>query len=221
MSLRETVILEDTVVKRRDPDQLRVEVEKTRRAWEIAQAGDLFLVPRVLKYNPPGDSAVFERMHGIRSVADPIAFQADCTALLEKVGRSLAVIHQRFRLPDEMKAPLPEELRLTGDTEVFLHGDFNTDNVAVATSDGRLVILDWMTTDVHGHAATYGTRYFDLAWFINGMFYLPTFRYLLARPEPPRARVFLKAYFDAAGLARLAKAPALWKIVMLKRCFWI
>jgi len=61
------------------------------------------------------------------------------------------------------------------------------------------VILDWRMTAIYGDRATRGTRYFDLVWFINGLFSRAIHRYALAEYPGPRSKVFLRSYFAGAG----------------------
>lgn len=58
----------DTVVKTADPERMRVEVEKTRRALEIGRQSGLFRVPEVLDYDEKEGVVVLERIRGLRPV---------------------------------------------------------------------------------------------------------------------------------------------------------
>jgi hypothetical protein len=189
---RRVEIRADVVIKTHVPELMRVEVEKLRRAYRIAQGCGLFRVPRVLDYDDRKGEVVLERLHDIRPVCNTLANGGMvCDGLL-------AAIHNELTLPDEMRTPLPPEVSMPGSSEVFLHGDFNTHNVFVRRCGAPIVILDWCTTACLGERATFGTRYFDLAWFVTVMFDLPVHRYPFCEPPGPRARVFLRSYFRAA-----------------------
>jgi aminoglycoside phosphotransferase (APT) family kinase protein len=198
---RHVEINRDTVVKTSLPELMRVEVEKTIQARKIGEASGLFRVPRVLEYTPGSASAVFERIHAIQPVRESLAFSEDSSAVISRVAQALAVCHQNLRLPQDMVRRLPEALQASGDTKVFLHGDFNTDNVFLSLPDRQLVILDWQTTAACGEQVTYGTRLFDVLWFIKSLFHRPLrLRYWRARNSAVLASAFLKIYLTAADI---------------------
>lgn len=201
----------DTVTKTSEPRLMRIEVEKTRRAYEIGKNSGLFHVPEVLEYDEVNGVAVFKLIKHIHPVRSAMDGSLRYKSLMEQIGRSLAVIHRKLTLPHGMTITLPSEFNLPG-TEVFLHGDFNGMNICVSPCLPPIVILDWQTTAVHGGQATYGSRYFDLIWFVNYMLWTPTFYYLFCDPVSKAARCFLESYFkesefpyDAEMIARYAK----------------
>lgn len=186
----------DTVIKTGRPDLLRIEVEKTVRAFKIGQDCGLFRVPKVLDYNEAKGVAVFERIERIQPF---ISRTNQCRSIIERIGRSLAIIHRTLSLPQEMVIPLPPEFVLPG-TDVFLHGDFNGCNVCLHMCSHSIVILDWQMTSRHGGQATYGSRYFDLLWFVNYVLWTPTVRYLFRDTVAPVAKSFLESYFREAEI---------------------
>jgi len=186
----------NTVTKAAAPEIIRVEVEKTRRAFEIGKECGLFRVPEVLDYDESKGIAILERIGNIRPFDSAIR---PYRSTIERVGCSLAIIHDRLSLPDSMIVPLPVEFDWAG-TGVFLHGDFNGCNVCFDTASHSVVILDWQMTPVHGGQATYGSRYFDLLWFINYALWSPKLHYLFCDPVAPMAEIFLCAYFREAGI---------------------
>ncbi|HQM43724.1 MAG TPA: phosphotransferase [Smithellaceae bacterium] len=186
-----------TVVKKAAPELMRIEVEKMRRAHEIGKESGLFRVPEVLDFDEVLGIAILER---IRSIQPVIPKFIKSVSILEKIGASLAVIHNRLSLPSDMLIPLPQEFNMRG-SEVFLHGDYNGNNIVVEDSMGQnIVILDWSMTPRYGGEATYGSRYFDLFWFINYMLWTPTFQYLFSDPVSKSSKDFLRAYFREAGI---------------------
>ena len=97
-----------------------------------------------------------------------------------------------------MKSYLPHEYRQPG-SEVFLHGDFCLDNICLGKNDSEIFILDWQTTQkIGGGKITYGTRYFDLMWFVYCLFYRPfnRQRYNIRAPASLMAKEFLDGYFQ-------------------------
>lgn len=187
------------VVKSAHPRYLRIEVEKTRRAVRIAEETGLFRVPRVLDYDEAKGQAVFERIPGLRTIreADPSGRNSAATA--ERIGSALAVIHRDLKLPAEMVRPIPEAFA-DGGGDVFLHGDFGLKNICVQPGSPEPVVLDWQFTDMHGGEASYGSRYFDLIWFINTLIWIPTIGHLVRDPVAPVARRFVASYFRTAGI---------------------
>lgn len=190
---------EDTVAKTAEPGRMRVEVEKTRRAYRIGESSGLFRVPRVLEYDPERGRAVFERIRRLTPVRGMLGRDERTEKIMERAGRSLAAIHRHLELPADMLIPLPAAFVRTGN-DVFLHGDFNGSNLAVEPGSSRVVILDWQMTSRHGGRATFGNAYFDLVWFVNYLIWTPTIRYLFGDPVTGPARLFVGAYLRESGI---------------------
>lgn len=186
----------DTVTKTSEPNLMRVEVEKTRRAYEIGRNCGLFRVPEVLEYDEAGGTAVFERLD-VRPVSKAVNWGEPRKDFANVLGTSLAIIHRELILPENMRIPLQAELALPYQ-EVFLHGDLSVGNVCVGTPWPPIVILDWQMTPLYGGKATFGTRYFDIFWFINNLINRPFFRFLFSNPVGPAVEAFLEAYFEEA-----------------------
>lgn len=187
----------NVVIKTGTPELMRIEVEKTRRAYEISKQCRLFQVPEVLDYDEPAGTAKFEFLRDIQTLREVIAAGIPIDSLIQKLGHSLAVIHRELTLPIDMRIPLQKDFCLPG-SEVFLHGDLGLRNVCVNAKDSQVVILDWRTTVKLGEYATYGSRYYDLMWFVYNLFYRPIgrSRYDALLPAAPLGEVFLRAYFS-------------------------
>ena len=82
-----------------------------------------------------------------------------------------------------------------------MHGDYNGVNICVGKSLKPIVIFDWQMTSVHGGKATYGSRYFDIIWFINYLIWTPTIRYLFVDPVTSVAKLFIESYFKESSVA--------------------
>jgi 5-methylthioribose kinase len=190
---------EEFVIKTAAPELMHLEVEKTRRAYQISQQCGLFRVPQVLEYDEMRGTAKFEFIHNIKKLREIIACGRPPESFMERLGQSLAVIHKDFKLPDDMIVPLAKEYDLAG-SEVFLHGDLGPGNVCVDIKNFQIIILDWMTARKLGEQPTYGTRYFDIMWFIYNLFYSPLGRerYKTAVEAGPLAGDFLRGYFKAS-----------------------
>jgi len=179
------------VVKRGAPTAIRVEAEKMSRAREIGRSCGLFLVPEVHEYDERG-VLVMERIRGIKGIRRARLPRLRMLALFELAGRSLAQVHKHLVLPEELRSPLPPALDQSG-SQAFLHGDFSAENVCV-TPDGTLVLIDWQMSPRYGSIETWGTRYFDVCWFIGNLFRKPAYDYLLGVPTALAARTFLDGY---------------------------
>lgn len=188
---------EETVSKVSAPELMRIEVEKTRRAYEIGENCGLFRVPRVLDYDESRGRAVFERIHGLSGVRPFLAFGNPNLKIVEDLALALLEIHTKLRLPEDLVIPLPPEYQASND--VFLHGDVSVDNVCLLNGSFPLVIIDWQTTPLHGGRATFGTRYFDLAWFLHNLFNRPSYKVLFSDPITSVAGRFVKVYAEKAG----------------------
>ena len=189
---------EDTVTKTDVPAIMRVEVEKTRRASEIGKVSGVFRVPRVLDFDEDAGVAVFERLHGIQPAEAMVQSQAQGEFLSVKLGAALAVIHKELQLPGDMVRLVPPQFGWPGG-DVFLHGDLSTSNVCFDESDASIVILDWQMTGMLGGRATYGTRYFDLLWYVTNLIYRPKIRHLFGNPLASATKALIESYFAAVG----------------------
>ncbi|UCD49588.1 MAG: phosphotransferase [Phycisphaerales bacterium] len=190
-------VLEETIEKSGDPERMRVEVEKTTRAYDIGQRTGLFRVPEVLDYDEHRGVAVFEKLSHLVSIRQGLMFGSRCPSVAKRTARALAAVHDLLELPEEMSVPLPKELA-DGGNAVFLHGDFSFNNVFMDTRSDELVILDWQMTKLHGGAATYGTRCFDVAWFLNNLFNRYLHHCLFGNSAVEIAQLFLRAYAEVA-----------------------
>lgn len=190
----------DTVIKTGNPDLMRVEVEKTKRALQISRHSGLFKIPEIIDYDATKGKVVFERIADIHGVRHAVSHGQEYGKILERIGIALAEIHKKLELPDNMVEYLPDEFSFTGN-EVFLHGDFSVDNICVSDNDHAIIILDWQMTKVHGGNATYGTRYFDIVWFINNLFTKPFHKYLSGPSVKHAAEKFLSGYISNSDVS--------------------
>ncbi|MBU1054479.1 MAG: phosphotransferase [Proteobacteria bacterium] len=195
--MRTVELYENTVKKKDEPSLLRIEVEKARQGYKIAKNTGLFCTPKVIDYDEVSGIVIFERLRGLQMMKDILAF-SPTMELVSRIGKVLAEIHSNLILPDEMRKPLPDEFQAPGDSQVFIHGDFNVENVLFMGQYDTIAVIDWQMTSVHGGEATWGTRFFDIAWFINTLFYRPIYRYIGALHEAPWAQIFLRSYSEAS-----------------------
>lgn len=189
-------INDNIVIKTSTVEAMRIEVKKTVRAREIADACGLFTVPKVLDFDESTGHVKFEFIPNLLNIRDAVDSEKNSLPLMTIIGTSLAIIHKNLTLPEEMKLPLPQEYH-EDCFEAFLHCDFGLANVWVIPGNHRPVIIDWQISPRFNAPATYGTCFFDLMWFVYDLFYRPLGRkrYKMAVGAWPLAREFLNSYF--------------------------
>ncbi len=162
---------ENKVIKEGLPKLMKIEYEKTLQAFNIFNKSDFFCVPKILDYDQEKGRIVFERIENVLKVGrfqNLSIYGIDTTA---KIATGLANIHMNFNLPENLIEPLPKELADYDSQQVFIHGDFTGNNILFSPNDNKLYIIDWMMTKSHEGMATYGTAFWDIAWFLNFQFY--------------------------------------------------
>lgn len=189
------------VRKQGSPPILAVEQVKTRRGAEIGDQTGLFYVPRVLFFDPQEGVLEFEHLAGLHNLL-ALASRRDPRALdlAGRAGAALAAVHQRLVLPEESKVALAAEWMDPPGQNVFIHGDFTGDNVCYHEPTGRLVIVDWSGAPFMKRVPTFGSRFFDVMWFIVSLFYNRLERRVSRRAAMKLADSFLDAYVGASGL---------------------
>jgi tRNA A-37 threonylcarbamoyl transferase component Bud32 len=198
----------DIVRKVGDSSLLAVEATKTARAGEIGTESGLFYTPRVLDLDLDKGVLVLERLSGLVTLLRlAIDRDARLLELSARAGRALAVVHEQLILPDKVKHQLPAEWMApetnppitSSDKNVFIHGDFASVNVCLHEPSGRLVILDWSAAPIVGRTPTFGSRYFDILWFVACVFRgAPGLRFLDWNAESI-ADVFLRGYANRSS----------------------
>lgn len=190
-------IREAVVVKRGAPGALRIEAEKMARARDIGLASGLFRVPEIHECDDARGVLVMERIPGLVGFRRATFGRAEARSMLDRVGRSLAQVHQHLVLPEALRRPLPAALDQPG-SAAFLHGDFSAENVCVA-SGGQLVLIDWQISPRCGTEENWGTRYFDVCWFVGNLFRKPAWEYLRGLPPGEAAGLFMDGYRREGG----------------------
>jgi len=196
----------DIARKKASPSLLAIEATKTKLAGEIGKDSGLFYVPRVLNFDQDKGVLDFERLSGLVTLLQ-LAIDKDVRLLefSEKAGRALQVIHKQLILPGRIKYALPEEWMDWPDKNVFIHGDFASINVCLHEPSGRLVILDWSAAPIVGRTPTFGSRYFDILWFVSCVFRsAPRVRFLSWDAEGI-ADAFLKGYLKHSSAQNLGR----------------
>jgi aminoglycoside phosphotransferase (APT) family kinase protein len=190
-------IIGEIIRKTGKSDELEIEAAKASRAYEISKDCGLFYVPKVVKLNPNTGMLEFERLDNLVTLLDMAARKDHrIFELLKKTGQALAVIHDKLVMPEQMKYELPAEWLAHSSDNVFIHGDFAGFNLCFDESADRLVILDWSSAPLLGNVATYGSRFFDIIWFVIFIFYGAPRDCLFNWDAPAMANAFLAGYAE-------------------------
>jgi aminoglycoside phosphotransferase (APT) family kinase protein len=191
-------IIGEIIRKTGEPDTLAIEAAKTSKAFDIGKDCGLFYVPKVVNFDAKAGVLEFEQLHGLVTLLDMAARKDErLFELLKKAGQALAVVHEKLVLHEEMKHELPAEWLDSPNENVFIHGDFAGFNLCFDESSCRLVILDWNSAPLLGNVATYGSRFFDIIWFVTFLFYGAPWRCLFNWDAPAMANAFLSGYAES------------------------
>jgi aminoglycoside phosphotransferase (APT) family kinase protein len=191
-------VIGEIIRKTGEPGALALEAAKASMAFDIGKDCGLFYVPKVVNFDAKAGVLEFERLNGLVTLLDMAARKDErLFRLLKKTGQALAIIHDKFVLPEEMKHELPAEWMASPGENVFIHGDFAGFNLCFDESSGRLVILDWSSAPLLGDVATYGSRFFDIIWFVIFIFYGAPRRCFFNWDAQSMANAFLSGYSES------------------------
>ena len=190
-------IIGEIIRKTGKPDTLAIEAAKTSKAFDIGNDCGLYYVPKVVNFDTKAGVLELERLNSLVTLLDMAARKDHrIFELLKKAGQALATIHDKLVLPEQMKRELPDEWLDSPNENVFIHGDFAGFNLCFDESSGRLVILDWNSAPLLGNAATYGSRFFDIIWFVIFIFYGAPRSCLFSWDAKGMANAFLSGYAE-------------------------
>lgn len=194
---RRVVFSERTVIKYQDVERTRVELMKTQLGAEIGRATALFRTPRIVSNDLTAGSITFERLHGFSNLQRALTTCPRPDRLVERVGQTLAAIHNQLSLPYEYVIPLPDFGVHLQTQPVFIHGDFSTGNIFYNAQRDELVVIDWSATDwLADGTGTKGPRYVDLAILLQSLFMSRLFA-VHSIPDPvPLGQIFLEVYWQ-------------------------
>lgn len=205
---------ETTVRKSADPSLLAAEIEKTHAAARLGQSTGLFTVPQILRSNLNEGWIEMERIRGYTPLVKMCLENApDVGRVVGQAAEALAVIHKHLALDDVWRIPFPPEWMNAAGDHLFLHGDYTPLNVGMDRLTGQLVILDWSPTPYLRSNATFGPRYYDVAWFVLSAFTAMARLRQRHWTAPTVCDHFLRAYF------RGPSAPL--NADLLRRCMWL
>ena len=188
------------IVKKVDPQNAILEAELTKAAHHLSQTCDFFYSPRILDCDPRNGILKLERIEGIISLADYL-IHSDGTDIIRKVARTLAFVHSRLEMPEQLKRLVPQHWSGPHNDYVTLHGDFNMINVCCHETSGKIIILDWSTGPALNFVATTGPRQLDIAHFIRSLLLQQRQVYRAFWLFRTRTENFLQAYQEELGRA--------------------
>jgi len=198
---------------------LAVEAAKTRLARQIGASSGLFYVPKVVSFDSEVGVLEFERIDGLITLRE-LAMRKDVRLypLLKKAGHSLAIVHAQLFLPGEIKHELPPEWMGGSEENVFIHGDFNLCNVCFREDLDQLVILDWSAAPLLGGTPVFGSRYFDILWFVSHAFISAPNRRLFRWDSKGIADALIEGYARAIQPNTVDKLRIYWpRLLQLHR----
>ena len=176
-------------------DLLKIELEKTKRSRLIGEKAGLFYVPEVIGFNEQQSTIDFEYLDDLNTVQElAISNIPQLLDIFTRIGAALFAIHDNLVLPEDMKKKLPNEWMCSEEDNVFLHGDFTAHNICFQKASNHIVIVDWSTADFLGGRHTYGSRYFDITWFIYFMFHFLPAKYITRWNAKSMADAFIDGY---------------------------
>jgi len=159
----------NTFLKRVSTDNILLEIESSTFAYHVSQKTNLFKVPNILDYNKKEGWIKFEFINNIHPLKDVLHNHNELVELIPKIGKCLAFIHNNFQLNEKVELPLEINLPDQKNSFVFLHGDFNLNNVQYRVCDKEIFIIDWALTPLFPKSANWGTFYWDICWMINSI----------------------------------------------------
>jgi tRNA A-37 threonylcarbamoyl transferase component Bud32 len=204
VNMSEKLKINGNIVHKHVPsDLLHIELEKTKQAKLIGEQNDLFYVPGIIGFDEKESCIDYEYLSGLDTIQDiAVSRNPQLMNILQRVGKALASVHNKLVLPEDMKNLLPSKWTPFTDDNVFLHGDFTGKNVCYHKATDRIVLLDWSTARFVGQRCTFGSRYFDIAWFIYFLFYFMPATSIIYWKAGKMADAFIEGYsgYNQTGL---------------------
>ena len=158
--------------------KLTFEFEKSKLAANIGANSKLFYVPKIIDFKKNTGTLEFEYIEELKTINECLVKDDTILPIIfDKLGKSLAIVHTQLVLPSGYKNYLPVEWIADEYHNIFVHGDLTIDNVCVDIASQTLVIVDWSTAPILKYNMTYGSRFFDIHWFISSIFLSTTTKY--------------------------------------------
>lgn len=186
----------DGVARKSGPRHvLELEHVKSSIARTIGEDTRMFYVPEVVNRDPQRGIIEFERIVHLRTIQD-LATRNDNRLLriIERAGSSLAIIHDRLALQDDLRVMLPREWCDRPEDNVFIHGDYTCANVCYDEESDRLVIVDWSPAAHLKHTGSFGSKYFDILWFAASVYHSMPLKCVASWNSQAMVKAFLVGY---------------------------
>jgi len=164
---------ENSVIKFGPPAAIAVEAAKLRSAHELGRSSGLFRAPRLLSHDANTGRLEQERVFGFKNLQTLAAYGPANHSLWQRIGAILGLLHNEFVPQNCPPAAMPSDWQLKEDRQVWLHGDFNLDNVCYIESNDTILVTDWSLTPLLEGICTQGPASFDVAWLVKSLFFLP------------------------------------------------
>ncbi len=190
--------IENTIRKSISRNGIDLEIKMTKAARELAVTSGLFQVPKIKDYSLEQNWIDFEYFENIIPLKKLLNDKTPLKKIIPSVAQCLAQIHDNLDLGEENKYVIPSEISF-GVEEinfVFLHADFNLENVQYDLSTEKIVIIDWSLTPLLDKSANWGTRYWDICWMINSIIVMPPFVLSRNAFRESLADSFIKNYLE-------------------------
>lgn len=173
-----------TFVKKAPISKSSVEILMSRAAYEFSGSEAGFYCPKLHSFDKESGEMTFELLvncKNLRAVfiekAGFFSSKKDRDKLQEifkRVGKSLYYIHSKlFQQKDLEKHSLPFQYVENQEINdlVFIHGDFTLNNVMYDESLDKIYFIDWSSSPFFEQPANFGSRFWDLSFFISSTFY--------------------------------------------------
>lgn len=178
-------------------NSLIIELEKTKQASRVGEQTGLFYVPCIMGSNEKENTIDFEYIDDLCTVQElAVEGYPQLIGIFTRIGVALAAIHNNLVLPSHIKKNLPDKWMQPDQDNVFIHGDFTLLNVCFHKATDRIVILDWSAAPFMGSQYTFGSKYFDITWFVYYIFHFFPARAITRWNAKNMADAFIKGYME-------------------------
>ena len=200
-----------------------MELQMSLSANSLSEYSGLFHVPEVI--GSKENELIFELLDDNTSLRNYFVNSSkiwtlsasdvkELETLFFKVGIVLGEIHsdKSFFSKIEKKRIKIDEKSNPSDL-VYLHADFTMSNVLYDNKLDRISIIDWSMSSMFAYPANYGSRYWDLSFFISTLFQSSVSTYFLYNLREKLAKEFLKGYAQKTELDLVLISKKLSKFV--------
>jgi hypothetical protein len=167
------IIINNTVVEKYDDAaNLKIEFRKMINARNLGLESNLFYVPEVYYFDEAEGVLKMEKIKYLEPILNKFNNLNMFNRLVESAALSLSLVHDKLdlNLNENQKKGLPSNYE-NEESKSYIHGDYNLTNLCVSEEKpGKIIIIDWQTTKMHGGCANYATAFFDVSWFINHLY---------------------------------------------------